>query len=457
MNRNVHSALSLKLIRWTSILAVTAAMIGLYLYGAGRQFTEMNSGPGLIDQDAYMEYAKKIYKFEFRYPFERNRMPLYPSFQALFFDVSETRREFFEAGAWRNAYLSIFLLAGIAWLFRRHFSLFSTFIAVLITGFTVFVFKAAWFQAELLFYFLTFGMFYLMLALFRRPHWTIAVLAGVVAGLAHLTKASVLPGLLLFMVFFFAQGIWRYVQRRRATGESGQGLRATSGMWLAPLVGLVFLAIIFPYIRTSKIHFGQYFYNVNSTFYIWYDSWEEASLGTKAHGDREGWPDMPADEIPSMGKYLGEHTPEQIGLRLVNGAQLVLDNVIHSYGYFKYLVLYALLGLAGMIWERRRAVEWAQRNGFLILFVLAYFGAYFLLYAWYAPIAEGNRLILAQFLPLLFVLFSAVHGLLGDKVVKVFDRPVQVLSGINWAMLAILGVDIYLILTQRIGLILGGK
>jgi len=59
-------------------------------------------------------------------------------------------------------YLSIFLLAGIAWLFRRHFSLFSSLIALLITAFTVFVFKAPWFQAELLFYFLTFGLFYLM-------------------------------------------------------------------------------------------------------------------------------------------------------------------------------------------------------------------------------------------------------------------------------------------------------
>ncbi len=436
---------------------VAAALVGLYLYGAERQFDEMNTGPGLIDQDAYMEYAKKLYKFEFRYPYERNRMPLYPSFQALFFDVNETRREFFEAGVRRNIYLSLFLLAGIAWLFRRHFSRFSTLIALLITGFTVFVFKAPWFQAELLFYFLTFGMFYLLLALFQRPSWISAVLAGACAGLAHLTKASVLPGLLLFLLFFFAQGAWRYVLLRRENGESRQAARAMSSIWLAPLVGVIFLAVIFPYIRTSKIHFGQYFYNVNSTFYIWYDSWEEASQGTKAHGDREGWPDMPADEIPSLQKYLREHTPEQIAMRFVQGAGLVLDNVLHSYGYFKYLVIYALLALAGAASERRRAAAWARQHGWLIAFVLAYFGAYFLLYAWYAPIAEGNRLILAQFLPLLFVLFAAVHGLLGDKVVKLFDRPVQLLTGINWAMVMILGVDIFLILSERIGMILGGK
>lgn len=453
----MQSGLRFVFIRWLGILVVAAALIGLYLYGAERQFDEMNSGPGLIDQDAYMEYAKKLYKFEFNYPFERNRMPLYPSFQALFFDVNETRREFFEAGAWRNVYLSIFLLAGIAWLFRRHFSLFSSLIALLITAFTVFVFKAPWFQAELLFYFLTFGLFYLMLALFRRPSWITAVLTGVVAGLAHLTKASILPGLLLFLVIFFAQGVWGYLQRRKETGDSRQSLRVANGVWLAPLVGIIFLATIFPYIRTSKIHFGQYFYNVNSTFYIWYDSWEEASQGTKAHGDREGWPDMPAEQIPSMGKYLHEHTPEQIGLRFVNGAHMVLDNVIHSYGYFKYLVIYGLLALAGMIWDRRRAVGWAQQHRFMLIFILAYFGAYFVLYAWYAPIAEGNRLILAQFLPLLFVLFAAVHGLLRHKVVKIFDRTVPVLSGINWGMLVILGMDIYFILTQRVGLILGGK
>ena len=35
-----------------------------------------------------------------------------------------------------------------------------------------------------------------------------------------------------------------------------------------------------PYLSTSKRVFGQYFYNVNSTFYMWYDDWPHASVGT---------------------------------------------------------------------------------------------------------------------------------------------------------------------------------
>src|SRR5262249_45120888 len=151
--------------------------------------------------------------------------------------------------------------------------------------------------------------------------------------------------------------------------------------------------------NNSKRVYGEYFYNVNATFYFWYDTWEQAKQGTRAHGDRVGWPDMPPEDIPKMSKYLSDHTLEQMIGRLVRGGLHVMFQVVHSYGYFKYMVIYLcfLIAVSFGYWQRAR--EMAMSNPFLCLFLILYFGSYFLLYAWWAPIDNGNRLILAQFIP----------------------------------------------------------
>jgi hypothetical protein len=118
-------------------------------------------------------------------------------------------------------------------------------------------------QPELLYYFLSFSAFVLMLRLLVVPSWKLGLAAGALLGLAHLTKASVLPALLLFAVIVFAKTVYELLQRRR-------GDAASNALALASAL-LAFLVVVFPYIRESKQVYGQYFYNVNSTFYIWYD------------------------------------------------------------------------------------------------------------------------------------------------------------------------------------------
>ena len=82
---------------------------------------------------------------------------------------------------------------------------------------------------------------------------------------------------------------------------------------------LVFLLLLSPYLIESKAKYGAYFYNVNTTFYIWYDSWDEAKAGTLAAGDHLGWPDLPDEEIPSLQKYLDEHSAVEILHRFRDG------------------------------------------------------------------------------------------------------------------------------------------
>jgi hypothetical protein len=437
-------------------ILVTVILAGLYWYGASLQMTHVNTNMGEVDQSAYMRYASDLYKSGYTYIGNRNRMPVYPFLQSLFYNSTLQSETFFQQGKLRNLILSVVILAVVAVIFFRNFNKLQAFTAILIIAFTVFIFKAGWFQAELLFYFLNFILFYLLWRLLQRPTYLLAIFTGVIAGVAHLTKASILPGLVIWLVVAGLQRLWILFRNRRQAGESAVTFLSKSRLAVVPLVGVVFLATVFPYIQTSKRVFGNYFYNVNSTFYVWYDSWKEATNGTKAHGDRVGWPDMPADQIPSMSKYLREHSLKQIGSRFVHGAQAVMDQVVHSYGYFKYIAFYTVLLLLASAWQWKRAWKLIQANLFLILFAVIYFGAYFLLYFWYAPIVSGNRLILAQFIPLLFAVTAGLQTLLGDRHIKISGSQISALTAINLVVFCILAVDIFFILTTRVGHMIGG-
>jgi hypothetical protein len=173
---------------------------------------------------------------------------------------------------------------------------------------------------------------------------------------------------------------------------------------------------------------GHLFYNVNSTFYVWYDSWEEAEAGTKAHGDRVGWPNMPAAAIPTMGRYLKEHTTAQIVDRVADGAKEVMQGVIRSYGYFDYILLYGGLLLTATVVRWPRARQLAKENAILLAFFVLYFTLYVLLYFWYAPIASGDRLTLALFIPLLLVLATGLDAVLRGDQVRIGGRSISWLA-----------------------------
>jgi hypothetical protein len=440
-----------------AVILATGILAGLYWYGAYKQMTEVNTGSGYIDQDAYMQYAMDLYESHYTYIGDHNRMPVYPFLQSLFYQSKMRKRIFFQEGQLRNLILSLPLLAILAFIFFRRFKPIQALNFILIVAFTIFIFKAGWFQAELLFYFLNFVMFLLMWRLLQQPSYLLAILVGLVAGIAHLTKASILPGLVIWLLVASLQHLWLTIRDRGQLIKEGISVISKTRIWIVPLTGLVFLATVFPYIQTSKRVFGSYFYNVNSTFYIWYDSWEQATNGTKAHGDRVGWPDMPAEEIPSMSKYLSEHTPTQILMRFTNGAQAVMDQVIHSYGYFKYIACYAGLLLLAAILKWKQAWQLIRANLFLVLFALLYFAAYFLLYFWYAPITSDNRLILAQFIPLFFTISAGLQALISESHINFGKIKLQALPAINLVVLWVLSVDIYLILTTRIVQMIGGK
>jgi hypothetical protein len=456
----VHFVLSPEAVgKKLGVLLVGAVLLILsltYWYGAEAQLLVYNVNRYSTDQSAYMQYARDLRESGYRYPGDFNRMPLYPWLQSLLLQRELTDPEFFLYGKYLNLLLSMIALFGVAAIFFVAFRPLHALNLTAIVAFYVLVYKAGWFQSEVVFYFLSFLLFLLMLRLLHKPSWAGSVAAGVVAALAHLTKASILPGFVLFIAVAVIRGGVQWFRSRRRPAPRQPPERIRQSILAAPLAGLIFLAAIFPYLRTSRLITGRYFYNVNSTFYIWYDSWEEAMAGTRAHGDRVGWPDMPPEEIPSMTKYFREHTAEQIVSRLANGGAKVMKRVADSYGYLDYVQVYAAGVLLACILRWRQARQLIRDNALPLVFAIAYVSMYVLLYFWYAPIAYGDRLILALFLPLMYALSLALHGVLQGATLRVSGRSIHWLDLANILVLPWLITGVYRAITHGVHVMTGG-
>lgn len=371
-----------------------ALLVTAYLAGAIYQGFRVNLDRNRTDQSAYMDYARQMATTDFAHVGDRARMPVYPFLMSFLYTPGMSDEEFFRRGKAFNIALSILLLVLTYLLLRAWIEPLAAGAAVLVAGFTVFMFKAGHFQCELLFYFLNLLLFVAFIENLLRPTAARAAVLGLIAALAYLTKASVLPAIPLFLVASAAGELLR--NREAGPERAGSAARylGRTAVFLA-----VFLLVTSPYIVTSKRLFGRYFYNVTSTFYFWYDSWDEAERGTKAHGDRIGWPRMPAEDVPSPRKYWEDHTLSQMAGRLGNGMVTVVKTAWSSYGYAKYAAMYLLFALLFLVQRGARETLFRGPGGAVTGFVVSYFLVYLVLYGWYTPIADGNRLTLSLFLP----------------------------------------------------------
>jgi hypothetical protein len=437
---------------------VVGILVYLYWYGAEIRIREVNIERARADQRAYLLYAIGMYNVlhegeEFRSRGAQG--PFYPLLLSLAYDPSLTEEEYFVRGKYVSAGLSLILLGGLFLVFRKHLSLLHSVNIILVEAFMVFLFMAPTFHAEPLFYFFGFCAFVLMYKMLINPSWKLGVLTGFIAGLAHFTKPSLLPALGLFLLFSVAKAIAPLCSRlvKRSCIALGQfDVRAfTLRLVSIALVIITFLCTVYPYINSNKRVFGKYFYCVSTTFYMWYDSWAEAKQGTRAHGDRVGWPDMPPEQIPSLDKYLREHTVQQIVDRIWNGFRILHQRSASSYGYYKYVLIYLIGFLTIAILNRRYTLEMAARRPFLLLFCLSYFAAYLFAYAWYTPIASGTRFTLALFLPFMFAVSRAIFAQPAIYLpVRPFGVQIKLLHVLNVLVLALLFFDIYGVLTERV-------
>ncbi len=392
--------MNLTLILKDKLLVLILLMVAIYSLGAFQHSTRVNIDSNEGDQIEYIKFAKKAKASSYIYAGGRNRMPAYPFIQSVLNDTSLEDRQFFERGKVINIGLSLLLLMLIFTIVKKRIGYNMVGIFLMTIAFSVYIFKAGYVQPELLFYTLVFVAFLLMVKMLSKASLHLGFSIGIILGLAHLTKAAVLPALILFGLFYSAKYLSKWIIDKRINFIDLSSII---------ILFLSFLLVISPYINQSKQIYGQYFYNVNSTFYMWTDSWSEAKSLTREHGDRNGWPNMPDDEIPSLEKYVREHKPIDPIYRILKYSKGILKECLASYGY-QYFILLSLAWLFLSIkncW--RTFTYWIKTNRWLTIFLITYFGMHFLLYAWYGPIELGNRLILAQFLPFYYILLKAIQ------------------------------------------------
>jgi len=271
----------------------------------------------------------------------------------------------------------------------------------------------------------------MILKMLSKPTKLLGLVTGIVMGITYLTKASFLPCVFIAFVFL---GIQLVVRKNKAEAAS------------ILLVMLFFTITVFPYISESKAKYGRYFYNVNSTFYLWYETRPEIfqDTSTRAHGDRSGWPDTPPESTPGPLKYLRDHTAVQILQRFIDGYARMIKHSIDSFGFFKYIMLY-LAGLAIVFvlrWRQDRTITPIRENALKSGFVLCYFAVYMNLFAFYMATGPIVRHVLSLFLPFIFVV-----SLIGARLPH--RKAIQTLISL------VLIPDIYFVLTDKVFRIFG--
>jgi hypothetical protein len=361
------------------------------------------------DQAFYIKFIKDVYQSGFTSTGDHNRMPLYPYLQAFFYRDGMSNKELFQQGKHLNIILSLILLGALFLVFIKRFRFFQAFLLILVVAFSLYIFKAPYLQAEILFYTLSAIFFLLTLQMLLRPTWPLALATGLSAGLAYLTKGTILPGVFLFATIFGAKQWIQGVQETKRTRQLKFRFAINQTGYLFLFLAVFFLSI-YPYARAMKQWFGSYFYNVNTTVYIWYENFDQALEEEAKYHFTERWPDdLAEDQTPGIRKYLREHTAQQILARFWLGAGKVLHNIFYQYGVTNYWLFFAAIFLIAILLDIRNSLRTARRFPYLILYIVFYFGGYLVVFTWYSHIAGGTRFLFGLYIPFLIVVLMFMN------------------------------------------------
>jgi hypothetical protein len=404
-------------LRQRSVAIVVLLILTIYGFEAHARRRALSTPPSMGDQGAYLGYARHQYESNYTVVEDRNRMPIFPFLLSRIYEPALSEAQFLTRAQAFNVNLSILLLFLLFLIFRRFFPPWQAVALLSGTAFCVFMYRAINAQAEVLFYFVSFCAFVLLLRMLSTPRWWLAALGGAIMGLAHLTKASVLPAVIVWIVVSLAQIIW--IVRKHGRDRWTEAWRR-AGMLLVVIA--TFVAVIFPYIQTSKRIYGQYFYNVNSTFVFWCDTWPQAWEFLSEHGDKDQWRSLPPDQIPSFSKYWREHSLAQMAGRLIRGSWNQVTQNAMAIGYYKLALAFAAAGAVLFRRHQVRARQLLAENPFGATFCVLFFCGYFVLYAWYQTLVADTRFILALFLPSAFAASLFLMRLGKDRTITVARR-----------------------------------
>ena len=376
----------------------------------------INTSASFSDEGAYMNMIKEARRLNFRYTGDQNRMPGYVFLQAVFYKPGISDTALFERGKLVNILLSVVLLGLLYLLFLQYFPFFQATLLLLIVAFSLFIYKSPYIQSEITFYFLSFVGFVLFLQMLLRPTWSLGLATGLVTGLAYLTKASTLLGIYIFVSVYILKEILMGIENFKHKNRQGLRLQLNRLLCLG-LVLATFAGVIYPYAHALKQRFGHYFYNVNTTFLMWLDDWDQAVDFQNRYQVSQNWPvGLTQDQLPSLRNYLLTHTYPQIFERIWVGVLSEWVNIRGQFGILNSQLAYLWIFLIAVFANLRNSTQTMKKYPFIALFAVLYFGVYLASFAWYTPISSGRRFTYGLYIPFMFSILAALNGLVRNQI-----------------------------------------
>ena len=413
----------------------------LYVAAALRQKAHLNLSPTAGGQMPYLVYAQHVAEEGiFGHFGDRNRMPLVPVLVSLVHD--DDWLTLANRASWLAIGLSLALLAAMGFIAYRDLSPLMATAFLLIVAVAVFLPQASFVQADVAYYALFFCSWWFMVRIIERPTLGRAAALGLLVALTYLTKASVLLAMPIFLTVLVLRAI--VSGRKRDESPNSKKFNSISsidsvdskrGILAAVVAAVVFLAAVFPYLQHNKERYGRYFYNVNTTFFVWCDSWAQAQRFAEKYEIDQHYPDVPAEMVPSPISYWLTHTPKQVGQRLAYGFKTLGKLTVES-SAFKYLLLLgAAAGILMIVWAPY-AKRLINGHGWAIAFGTLLLVAYVLVYSWYVVVAYGDRFVLSLVPPVLFALFLFVDRVASSTPeICVRGRRLSVITGLGLGLI----------------------
>lgn len=306
---------------------------------------------------------------------EGNCHPLYPYLLSFF--ASSRSFIYFERAKIFNLYLSLIILIILFFFAKKIFGCFIAIVGIFLLSFNAaFQSEAIFVSCEILHLFFTFlTCFYVIRGFEDEKKW---IWAGIYCGLTYLTKGS---GLLLFLGFIFSCIL---IYKKQIIKKK-----------FFYFFLICFFIVVSPLIIRNLIEFKSLFYNVNTKYVMWADSWDEFKIL-----QREG------KELPTMFTYVKTHSLKEVFLREIKGIGIMINvfitavrlvfidpisikKVSISIFMLRYLVnlfLFILFILGVSTYNNKN-------NKKEKIFMIVLFSLYFFSFAWYTKIVIAVRFI----------------------------------------------------------------
>jgi 4-amino-4-deoxy-L-arabinose transferase-like glycosyltransferase len=329
------------------------------------------------DQSAYMEIGLDIRRGIALT--DGNRHPLYPSMLALF---AEYGWAYFTTAKLLNLAIAGLALCTAYWVVAKVSGIHAALVTVVLVSHAHrFLDSAGKVVVEPLLMVIVLLTWFLIWEGKGVATW--CGLAGLGAGLAYLAKGT---GQII-LIAFLASSVLVYrkeVLRKRGTWLFLGGYAVLSaGLWLY-----------------NTLNYGNPFYNLPTTHYMWLDSWEDSYLSG-------------SDPLPTMATYLQSHSVQQMVRRLSKGLVLVLKPIRQTWvplwdivlPMLQAVVIALLVVRVPSVGERRRAkgngplpwrraMECLRDHSHGVVFTVILLGLWYVLFAWFFPVNDSPRYFL---------------------------------------------------------------